>query len=94
VPHQQLDQQLLLLVDQLSATPEQQQRQLAAWQAVTGLLERLWPEGQVHLFGSAANGLGVGNNNDLDVCLELQEVGDTREERGERPSPLLLQSVI
>jgi hypothetical protein len=27
--------------------------------------------------------LDIGGNNDLDVCLELSEVSDTKEERGE-----------
>lgn len=33
---------------------------------------------------SGANELDIGGNNDLDVCLELAEVGDSKEERGER----------
>jgi len=32
---------------------------------------------------SGANELDIGGNNDLDVCLELAEVGDSKEERGE-----------
>ena len=32
---------------------------------------------------SGANELDIGGNNDLDVCLELADVGDSKEERGE-----------
>lgn len=32
---------------------------------------------------SGANELDIGDNNDLDVCLELSEIGDSKEERGE-----------
>lgn len=80
---QQLNQHLLLVAEQLAPTAAQRQRQQVAWESVSGLLQHLWPQGEVHLFGSAANGLDIGNNNDLDVCLEVEGVDETREARGE-----------
>ncbi|KAG1670109.1 hypothetical protein FOA52_013685 [Chlamydomonas sp. UWO 241] len=35
-----------------------------------------WPEARVRLFGSAANELCIGNNNDIDVCMELPGMED------------------
>jgi predicted nucleotidyltransferase len=43
---------------------------------VKSLLQARYPGAGVHLFGSVANGLSVRNNNDIDVCLELQGVED------------------
>jgi hypothetical protein len=31
---------------------------------------------QVHLFGSWANGLSITSNNDIDVCLEIDDLPD------------------
>lgn len=61
---------------------------------MSGLLRQLWPSAQVHLFGSGANELDIGGNNDLDVCLELNELGDTKEERGESGAGWCLLKVM
>jgi hypothetical protein len=37
----------------------------------------------VLLHCSGANELDIGGNNDLDVCLELSEIGESKEERGQ-----------
>lgn len=55
---------------------EEQQRQRKAFERVQEVLTARWPHARVHLFGSVANGLSVRSNNDLDVCLEMAEVGD------------------
>jgi DNA polymerase sigma len=77
-----LDGRLQQLVEQLAPSAEQRQRQQQAWGAVQGLLQALWPQAGVHLFGSAANELDIGGSNDLDVCLELEGVEETKEARG------------
>ena len=41
---------------------------------IRSLLQARYPGSRVHLFGSVANGLSVRHNNDIDVCLELEEV--------------------
>lgn len=77
-----LDARLMQLVEQLAPSAEQRARQQQAWAAVQGLLQALWPQAGVHLFGSAANELDIGGSNDLDVCLELEGVDETKEARG------------
>jgi DNA polymerase sigma len=77
-----LDGQLLQLAERLAPSAEQRQRQQQAWGSVQGLLQALWPDAGVHLFGSAANELDVGGSNDLDVCLEVEGVEETKEARG------------
>jgi DNA polymerase sigma len=77
-----LDGQLLQLAESLAPSAEQRQRQQQAWGSVQGLLQALWPDASVHLFGSAANELDIGGSNDLDVCLELEGVEETKEARG------------
>ena len=47
---------------------------MGAFESVRSLLQARWPGARVHLFGSVANGLSVRHNNDLDVCLELEEL--------------------
>ncbi|WIA17294.1 hypothetical protein OEZ85_014161 [Tetradesmus obliquus] len=83
-----LDARLMQLVQQLAPSAEQRARQQQAWAAVQGLLQALWPQAGVHLFGSAANELDIGGSNDLDVCLELEGVEETKEARGEIISQL------
>lgn len=41
----------------------------------------------MHIFGSAANGLGIRDNNDIDVSLSLPLPEDTREAKGALPVP-------
>lgn len=53
---------------------EERATQLQAFDAVRSLLQARFPGARVHLFGSVANGLSVRHNNDIDVCLELEEV--------------------
>jgi DNA polymerase sigma len=77
-----LDGQLLQLAERLAPSVEQRQRQRQAWGSVQGLLQALWPDAGVHLFGSGANELDIGGSNDLDVCLELEGVEETKEARG------------
>lgn len=55
---------------------EEKQRQREAFARVREVLQARWPASRVHLFGSVANGLSVRSNNDLDVCLEMRDVGD------------------
>lgn len=38
---------------------------------------------QVHLFGSAANGLSICHNNDIDVCLEMPGLPDAHDAKCE-----------
>ena len=38
----------------------------------------------VHIFGSAANGLGIRDNNDIDVSMSLPLPENSREEKGAR----------
>lgn len=47
---------------------------MQAFEAVRSLLQARYPGARVHLFGSVANGLSVRHNNDIDVCLELEDV--------------------
>lgn len=45
------------------------------WMPTQVLLKR-WPEGKVHVFGSTANCLSICNNNDIDVCFEMDIPND------------------
>lgn len=53
---------------------EENAAQQRAFDAVRTLLQARWPGARVHLFGSVANGLSVRHNNDIDVCLELENI--------------------
>lgn len=85
---EQLDARLQDLASSLAPTPEEQQRQQAAFDRVRAVLLRRWPHARVHLFGSVANGLSVRSSNDLDVCLELPDVGDDQAAKGELATEL------
>ena len=50
---------------------------------VEGLLKAAWPQAEVILFGSAANGLAVRGTNDLDICLQLPPSFDSQESKAE-----------
>jgi len=52
-----------------------------AFQGVQSMVQAMFPQGKVHLFGSTANGLALANTNDIDVCLELSVGGETQEEK-------------
>jgi DNA polymerase sigma len=54
-----------------------------AFEAVERTLLARWPGARLRLFGSAANGLALSGSNDIDVCLELDGVEDTKEAKGE-----------
>ena len=60
----------------LAAAAEERARQQSAFERVRQVLTARWPAARVHLFGSVASGLSVRSNNDLDVCLEMEGVGD------------------
>jgi DNA polymerase sigma len=66
----------------LEPSAEATAKQQAAFERLVGLLKQKWPEAKVSLFGSAASQLAVSGNNDIDVCLELDGVENTREAKG------------
>ena len=74
----QLSQSLQQVVDTLRPSAEEQHCQREAFQQVQAVMLKRWPDAQVHLFGSTANCLSICNNNDIDVCLELQ--GDVQDQ--------------
>lgn len=53
-----------------------------AFTGIEALLKSKYPHASVHVFGSAANGLGIRDNNDIDVSLSLPLPDDTRETKG------------
>lgn len=80
----ELDAALRQLADSLMPTPEERATQVQAFEAVRSLLQARFPGARVHLFGSVANGLSVRHNNDIDVCLELEDVaGEDQAAKGE-----------
>lgn len=58
----------------LPCPAEERTAQQGAFDTVRSLLQARWPGARVHLFGSVANGLSVRHNNDIDVCLELEDI--------------------
>ncbi|KAK9806970.1 hypothetical protein WJX72_009015 [[Myrmecia] bisecta] len=74
---------LLALVASLQPGAEEVARQQVAFEAVRRVLSQGWPQAQVHLFGSTANGLSICNNNDIDICLELPDGSDSLSSKGE-----------
>lgn len=53
-----------------------------AFTGIEALLKSKYPHASVHIFGSAANGLGIRDNNDIDVSLSLPLPDDSRETKG------------
>lgn len=70
--------QLEQLAQSLAPPPEEVATIQEVFQAVQHIVLTLFPMAQVHLFGSTANGLCIANTNDIDVCVELREGGDTK----------------
>lgn len=70
-----LNQSLLSIVEILRPSDEERWRHWRAFECVRAIILKEVPHAKVHLFGSAANGLNVTNVNDLDLCLEVPEVG-------------------
>jgi DNA polymerase sigma len=68
----------------LAPSAEETARHRAAFDGVGRLLNAAFPGARLSLFGSAANGLGVGGANDIDVSLALPGLEDTREAKGAR----------
>ena len=66
-----LDRDLASLAASLAPSSEERKRHAIALEAVKKVLQKEWPESKVHLFGSTANDLCIGANNDIDVCIEL-----------------------
>lgn len=54
----------------------------SAFEGIAGLLRSRFPGCGVSVFGSAANALGVRDNNDIDVSLSLEGLEDSREAKG------------
>lgn len=54
----------------------------AAFDGVTALLRSKYPGCGVSVFGSAANALGIRDNNDIDVSLSIAGLEDSREAKG------------
>lgn len=53
-----------------------------AFEGVASLLRAKFPGCGVSVFGSAANALGIRDNNDIDMSMSLEGLGDTREVKG------------
>ena len=68
-----LDHDLTSLAASLAPSSEERQRHALALEAVRKVLQKEWPNSRVHLFGSTANDLCIGANNDIDVCIELPQ---------------------
>jgi DNA polymerase sigma len=54
----------------------------AAFDGVASLLRKRFPGCGVSVFGSAANALGIRDNNDIDVSMLLDGLEDTRDVKG------------
>ncbi|KAI8468796.1 MAG: hypothetical protein J3K34DRAFT_386132 [Monoraphidium minutum] len=78
-----LDRELRELAASLVPPEEEVARHRTAFQGLASLLRARWPGAGVSVFGSAANGLGVRDNNDIDVSLSLEGLEDSREAKGE-----------
>jgi hypothetical protein len=59
----------------------------AAFEGIAALLRARYPGAGLSVFGSAANALGIRDNNDIDVSLSLEGLEDTREAKGARAAP-------
>lgn len=68
---------------QKKKSAEEEHRQAKALEQVESLLKAAWPQAEVILFGSAANGLAVRGTNDLDICLQLPPSFDSQESKAE-----------
>lgn len=66
-----LSTQLVHIAESLRAPEAESRGQQEAFQGVKRIVQQKWPHAQLELFGSAANGLSIGQNNDIDVCLVL-----------------------
>lgn len=64
---------LVNIAGSLRAPASESRAQQEAFQGVTRIVKEKWPHARLELFGSAANGLSIGQNNDIDVCLVLDE---------------------
>lgn len=80
---QALERELTQLAASLTPPPEEVARHRAAFEGISGLLRARFPGCGVSVFGSAANALGIRDNNDIDVSLSLDGLEDTREAKGE-----------
>lgn len=78
-----LSTQLQALTSSLAAPAQETQAQQRAFHGVRAIVQRRWPHARLELFGSAANGLSIGCNNDIDVCLVLDETDATHEHKVE-----------
>ena len=76
VPMGLLNDMLLKVVEDLQPREEEIKRHAKAFAMVKELLLERWPDAEVHLFGSTANGLSITGNNDLDICLEIPNLID------------------
>ena len=94
----ELNEALEELVESLRPLDEELDHQQRAFAKVTQLLKMRWPEAQVHQFGSTANSLSICYNNDIDVCLEIEEPENdpVRASKATAPvrKPLLVHCVV
>lgn len=56
----------------------------SAFEGISALLRSRWPGCGVFVFGSAANALGVRDNNDIDMSMSLEGLEDSRDAKGGR----------
>lgn len=78
-----LSAQLQALAASLAAPAQETQAQQRAFEGVRVIVQRRWPRARLELFGSAANGLSIGSNNDIDVCLVVDESDSSQEHKVE-----------
>ena len=64
----------------------------SAYDGIRNLLRSKYPSCGIVVFGSAANALGIRDNNDIDVSLSLDGLEDTREAKGESCRPFVCPS--
>jgi hypothetical protein len=91
---QKLNESLEDLAESLMPTSEEKGKWQGAFEAVQKVILARWPAGRVVLFGSAANGLSVRSSNDIDVSVQLDDVGDDVAAKGEviEEAALLLEA--
>lgn len=66
-----LSHQLADLVRTLQPSDADTARQMACFERLRVMLQREWPDAQLHMYGSCANGFG-GPSSDIDTCLALR----------------------
>lgn len=92
----ELNQGLEAIAKDLTPTEEEHAAWIAAFNAVKHFLGNEWPNSEVVLFGSAANGLSVRQNNDIDVCIQIDDLigADAEEIAGvvQRAGDLLIKA--